>query len=326
MLVWWNVRIDWCFLLLQENLLLTEQDMPFWIITGITCSSRRNWEWCLHSGQLRRCRGWDRFSVLLGSSSSLGGKLFAYCVWVSHNTGLAGSDPKDDQTLTPSNNGDTRHTRTVSNLDMLTFSTSVVDFFVFSVSVDTFLAPVLTERLPECSVVEIWGLGTWPLLAPSRGGDSCVFVAWLRVHSRGSISSLVSVLIPATKTELFTSRLTPLLVISSAVLSPPRSIHLIMCGCIHLIVFLPFLSLFSLFRITWSQSFRYSGSIHCGEVDLCLCFGNLALCRAYKHTAWPPKTRQKDIHQSSDLETHQCSLFMAILFKSREEEMRVASY
>ena len=36
------------------------------------------------------------------------------------------------------------------------------------------------------------------------------------------------------------------------------------------------------------------------ECEWCLCFGNLALCRTYRHTAWPPKIRHNQTYISSE--------------------------
>ena len=36
------------------------------------------------------------------------------------------------------------------------------------------------------------------------------------------------------------------------------------------------------------------------ECEWCLCFGNLALCRTYRHTAWPPKIRHNQTYFSSE--------------------------
>ena len=37
------------------------------------------------------------------------------------------------------------------------------------------------------------------------------------------------------------------------------------------------------------------GTVWSGDWDLCLCFGNLALCGSSGHTAWPPKTRHNQV-------------------------------
>ena len=227
MLVCWNVRRD-CFLLPLENLLLTEQDMPFWI----TDNNRDNLFFqkklrvVFTVWPARALQGVRQvFSVLLGSSSSpeesclRQSEYLTRLVWLVLTRGMI------------------RQWRLVTMGPLVTLAPSQIPTcWLFPRLLLTFLSSQCWHVSCSCLNREIvsarwWKsevLALWPLLAPSRGGDSCVFVAWLRAHSRGSISSLVSVLIPATKTELFTSRLTPVLVISSAVLSPLRSIHLIM--------------------------------------------------------------------------------------------------